>query len=232
MTDATPAPLDAPLDAPLPDDPTLDEVRAALAPGIAANAAFDGWGAAARAMAADGLGVDRDVAALALPDPLGMIDAWFAHIDRAMAAAVPADTLAGMKVRDRIATQVEARLAIAAPDREALRRALAILALPANVGRAARLGWRTADLLWRRAGDTATDLNHYTKRASLLAIYAATITVFLNDDSEGQADSVAFLHRRIDGLMQVEKAKAAARARAQYRPSLSRFVGRLRYPVA
>ena len=224
MTDFTPPPL--------PADPTLDEVRAALAPGIAANAAFDGWSADARDMAADAIGVDRDVAARALPDALGMIDAWFGHIDSAMAAAAPAEALAGMKVRERIATQVEARLAIAAPDREALRRALAILALPTNVARAARLGWRTADLIWRRAGDTATDLNHYTKRATLLAIYAATLTVFLDDDSEGQADSRAFLARRIEGLMRIEKAKAGIRARAQYRPSLSRFMGRLRYPVA
>ncbi len=220
-----------PAAASLPADPTLEEVRAALAPGIAANAAFDGWGAAARDMAADALGVDRDVARLALPDALAMIEAWFGHIDAGMAAAVPAEALAGMKVRERIAAQVEARLAIAAPDREALRRALAILALPTNVARATRLGWRTADLMWRRAGDTATDLNHYTKRATLLAIYAATVAVFVGDDSEGQADSRAFLERRIDGLMRFEKMKAGFRARTEHRPSLSRLVGRLRYPV-
>ncbi|MGI4731191.1 MAG: COQ9 family protein [Janthinobacterium lividum] len=218
--------------APLPADPTLDEIRAALAPGIAANAAFDGWSPAAREMAADAAGVDQDVAALALPDAPAMIEAWFASIDAGMASAVPADALAGMKIRERIAAQVEARFAIAAPDREALRRAIAILALPTNMARAARLGWRTMDLIWRRAGDTATDLNHYTKRASLLAIYAATATVFLDDDSEGQADSRAFLARRIDGLMRFEKAKAGFRARTEHRPSLSRFIGRLRYPVA
>lgn len=215
----------------LPADPTLEEVRTALAPGIAGNAAFDGWGAAARDMAADGKGVDRDIAALALPDARSMIDAWFGHIDVEMVAAVPDAALAGMKMRERIVAQIEARLAIAAPDREALRRALAILALPTNVAHAARLGWRTADLMWARAGDTAADLNHYTKRATLLAIYAATVTVFLDDDSEGQADTRGFLARRIEGLMRFEKAKAAFRARTHHRPSLSRFVGRLRYPV-
>lgn len=226
----TAAPTPAP-DLTLDPDLTLEEVRAALAPGLAANAAFDGWGAEARAMAADAAGIDRDVAALALPDSLAMIDAWFASIDDAMAAAVPAEALAGMKVRERIAAQVEARLATAAPDREALRRALAILALPTNAARAARMGWRTADLIWRRAGDVATDLNHYTKRATLLAIYAATVSVFVNDDSEDQADSRAFLARRIDGLLWIEKIKAGFHARTQHRPSLSRFVGRLRYPV-
>lgn len=216
----------------LPPDPTLDEIRAVLAPGIAANAAFDGWTAQARDMAADAAGVDRDLAALAFGDgATAMIDAWFADIDRQMADAVPIEALAAMKVRERVVSQIEARLEAIAFDREALRRALAVLAMPQNLATAARLGWRTADLIWARAGDTATDYNHYTKRASLLAIYGATVTVFLDDDSDGFADTRAFLARRIEGLMRFEKAKAGVIARAQYRPSLSRFVGRLRYPV-
>ncbi len=216
----------------LPPDPTLDEIRAALAPGIAANAAFDGWTAAAREVAAEAAGVDRDLAALAFGDgATAMIDAWFADIDRQMADAVPIEALAAMKVRERVVAQVEARLEAIAFDREALRRALAVLAMPQNLATAARLGWRTADLIWARAGDTATDYNHYTKRVSLLAIYGATVTVFLDDDSDGFTDTRGFLARRIEGLMRFEKAKAGVIARGQYRPSLSRFVGRLRYPV-
>ena len=212
-------------------DLTLDEVRDALAPTIAANAAFDGWGDAARDMAADGAGIDRDIAALAFPHgALDMIYAWFADIDRAMVAAVP--DIATLKVRARIAALVEARLTAMAPDRESLRRALAILALPNNLARAARLGWRTVDLIWRTAGDTATDYNHYTKRTILFGVYVTTITVFLDDDSEDVADTRAFLARRIDGIMRFEKAKAGIVKRAEFRPSLSRFIGRLRYPVA
>ena len=211
-------------------DLTLDEIRDVLAPAIAANAAFDGWGDAARDVAADGAAIDRDVAALAFArGAVDMINAWFAAIDRAMVAAVP--DVATLKVRARIAALVEARLTAMAPDRESLRRALAILALPQNLARAAGLGWRTVDLIWRTAGDTATDYNHYTKRAILLGVYATTITVFLDDDSEDVADTRAFLARRIDGIMRFEKAKAGIVKRAEFRPSLSRFVGRLRYPV-
>lgn len=213
------------------EDLTLDEIRARLAPAIAANAAFDGWRAAARDMAAAGEGIDADVAALALPDAGAMIDAWFAGVDQAMIAALPAESLAAMKVRARITAQVEARLATLAPNREALRRALAVLAMPQHLAHAARLAWRTVDLMWRQAGDTATDYNHYTKRATLLGVYGSTITAFLDDDSEGHAETSAFLQRRIDGLMRFEKAKADMRARAERLPSLSRFVGRLRYPV-
>lgn len=96
-----------------PADLTLDEIRAALAPAIAANAAFDGWGDAARDMAAEAEGIDRDVAALAFEGgAVAMIDAWFAHVDRAMAAACPPDRLAALKIRARIAALVEARLAV------------------------------------------------------------------------------------------------------------------------
>jgi len=217
----------------LPEDATLDEIRAALAPVIAENAAFDGWSDAAIEAAAQTGGVDPDVARLAFPGgAVEMIAAWFEHVDRAMIATVPDDRLATMKVRERISAQVEARLDVLAPNREALRRALAILARPQHALRAAKLGWHAADLMWRRAGDTATDYNHYTKRAILSGVYAATITVFLDDESEGHADTRAFLSRRIDGILKFEKTKAQLIKQRERLPSLSRFVGRLRYPPA
>ncbi len=213
-------------------DLTLDEIRATLAPSIASNAAFDGWSDVARDFAAEGAGVDPDVARLAFKDSaVQMIDAWFASVDEAMIAAFTAEEIAAMKVRERIARLVEARLDAMRPDRESLRRALAILALPQNIGTAARLGWRSVDRIWRRAGDIAVDYNHYTKRAILLGVYTATVTVFLDDESDDLADTRAFLQRRIDGIMRFEKAKAGFLKRTEHRPSLSRFVGRLRYPA-
>lgn len=214
------------------DDQTLDEIRLALAPEIAMNAAFDGWGDAALAMAAQAQDVDTDVARLAFTDgPTQMIDWWFRHVDDRMADALPPERLAAMKVRERITALIEARLDAVAADREALRRALAMLALPQNVALAARLGWRAADRMWRLAGDTAVDYNHYTKRALLLGVYGSTLTVFLDDDSDGQGDTRAFLRRRIDGIMRFEKAKAGFMKRTENLPSLSRFIGRLRYPA-
>lgn len=215
---------------PLPSDPTLDEVRTALAPLVARNAAFDGWSKAAVDIAAEQAGVDTEIATLAFDGgAIAMIDAWFAHVDAAMLAACPTEGLAAMKVRDKITTLIEARLDAMVRDREALRRALSILALPQNVARAARLGWRAADHIWRAAGDTAVDYNHYTKRTLVAGIYAATLLVFLDDESEGHSDTKAFLGRRIEGVMRFEKAKARLSANAERRPSLARFVGRLRY---
>lgn len=216
----------------LPPDPTLDEIRAALAPLVAENAAFDGWNAKAVESAAQALGVEASIAAIAFPGgATDMIDAWFASIDAAMTASFTPEQLGNMKIRDRITRLVETRLELVAANREALRRAVAILAMPQNLAHAARLGWRSADVMWRLAGDTATDYNHYTKRTILGSVYAATITVFLNDESEGWADTRAFLARRIEGIMRFEKAKAKWLGRDTHRLSLSRFIGRLRYPV-
>ena len=216
----------------LAPDATLDEIRAGLAPLIADNAAFDGWTPAALEAAADSAGVDRDIARLALSGgAVDMIDAWFAYVDRAMIDAVPAVALDRMKVRAKIAALVEARLAAVADNRESLRRALAILAMPQNVVRGGKLGWRSVDLMWRLAGDTATDYNHYTKRAILGGVYAATVTVFIDDESENWADTRAFLGRRIEGIMRFGKTKADFLGRTENLPSLTRFIGRLRYPV-
>ena len=214
------------------EDLTLDEVRARLAPALAANAAFDGWNPTALDATALAAGIDPDIARIAFPGgAVAMIDAWFATIDRRMLDRLPPETLAAMKIRQRITALVEARLDLLAPDREALRRALAILAMPQNLPRAARIGWRSADAMWRAAGDIATDYNHYTKRAILGGVYAATVTVFLEDESEGQRDTRAFLARRVEGILRFEKAKAQLIGGTETRPSLSRFIGRLRYPA-
>ena len=214
----------------LDPDPTLNEVRAALAPIVARNAAFDGWSTAAVDMAADQLGVASAVARLAFDGgAIAMIDAWFAHIDAQMLRTCTAETLTPLKIREKIATLVETRLDLLARDREALRRALAILAMPQNMPRAAQLSWRAADMMWRAAGDTAVDFNHYTKRTLLAGIYSATLLVFLNDESESHAETRAFLARRIEGVMRFEKSKARMQARTEHRPSLARFIGRLRY---
>jgi ubiquinone biosynthesis protein COQ9 len=94
-----------------------------------------------------------------------------------------------------------------------------------------KLGWHSADVMWRLAGDTATDYNHYTKRAILAGIYAATLAVFADDTSEGKVDTHAFLDRRIDGIMRFEKAKSQLLRTPENRFSMARFVGRLRYPA-
>lgn len=217
-------------------DMTLDELRIALAPEIAASAMFDGWNETALVAAAEMAGADPDIAKLAFPTRRGtsramdMIDAWVESVDLAMAEDWPKERLAPLKIRERIRTLVAYRLETVEPIDEAVRRAMAIMAMPQNAPRSLRMGWRSADVMWRLAGDTATDYNHYTKRAILAGIYSATLAVFVNDDSEGKARTYEFLDRRIDGVMRFEKAKAQFTNRDLELPSLTRFLGRLRYP--
>lgn len=213
-------------------DLTLDELRLALAPAVADSAVFDGWSDAALAMAAEIEGVDIDVARLAFKGgAMVMIRAWIDGVDAAMAAQWPQERLAELKIRERIRTLVQFRLDAVAGQEEAVRRAMAIMALPQNAPEGVRLGWRSADLMWRLAGDTATDYNHYTKRTILAGIYAATLTAFVNDESDGKADTRTFLDRRIDGVMKFEKAKARFVNPDRETFSVTRFLGRLRYPA-
>ena len=212
---------------------TLDELRAALAPLLPANAVFDGWGEKALEMAAAELKVPASRARLCFPDgAVQMIDAWFDAIDVAMASAYPLERISRLKVRERIRDLVLYRIEVINPHKEALRRALAILAQPQNAMAGARLAWRAADRMWRIAGDRATDFNHYTKRGILSALYTATMLVYLDDESETLATTRGFLDRRINDVMNFERLKAQWRGGRERLPSLSRFLGRLRYPVS
>lgn len=214
------------------DERSIDELRMELAPRIAAAAVFDGWTSQAVATAAAETGIDPDVAGYIFRDgAMSMIDAWIENVDQAMAAGLPVERLAAMSVRERIRALVLFRLEAIAGLEEALRRATAIMAMPRNLRRAFRIGWRSADGMWRLAGDTATDLNHYSKRTILAGVYAATLAVFTDDRDAGKAETRAFLDRRIGDIIRFEKAKAKWSAPGERRFSVARMLGRLRYPA-
>jgi ubiquinone biosynthesis protein COQ9 len=208
----------------------LERLRRELALAVGENAVFDGWTRQAVDSAAEQLGIDPVQARLAMPkSQSGMIDVYIQEVDRALEAYFTPERLSGLKIRDKIRALVWRRLEAMGPAREAVRRALAILAMPQNLPLALRISWRTTDLMWRIAGDTSTDFNHYTKRMTLGAVYGSTLLVWLDDQSEGWIDTGAFLDRRIDEVMKFEKFKAEWRGSSEHL-SLSRFFGRLRYP--
>jgi ubiquinone biosynthesis protein COQ9 len=210
---------------------TLDELRPALVEAMLAHVPFDGWGRAALEAAARDIGVLPATARLAFPGGAAqMVETYVAQADSRMRETLDTPAFHALKVRERITAAIRTRLELAAPHREAARRAVNVLAQPQNAPLAARLSWRTADSIWRLAGDTATDFNHYSKRALAAAVYSAALLYWLADESEGSAESWTFLDRRIANVMQIEKAKARFR-REGGRPSLVRFLGRLRYPV-
>ena len=167
---------------------------------------FEGWSRAALRKAAAKLG--HDEAEIGSLFPSGARDAaacFSAWADRETEKALARKKLETLKVRERIALGVKTRLDILAPHREAVRRLLAFLALPANLPLAARLLYRTTDAIWYAAGDRATDFSFYTKRGLLAGVYASTSLYWLDDKSrQGEATS-RFLGRRIGEVMKIPK---------------------------
>ncbi len=183
-----------------------DDVLNAVLPHVV----FDGWSRAAMTAAAGELEIDE--AQLTQMFPRGPVDlalAWHARGDAEMVARLRAADLDGMRYRDRIALGVRLRLEVA--DRELVRRAMALFALPQHAALGSAAVWGTASLIWETLGDTSRDINWYTKRATLSAVYSATVLYWLGDDSEGSAASWAFLDRRIEDVMQIEKVKGKVR---------------------
>jgi len=209
------------------DDTPLADLAPQLIAAMLPHVAFDGWSDTALAAAARDISVDADLAALALPDAAVMLTAWGTLANARMAEAMAGSH--NMKIRDRIRMALVTRLEQG--DREVTRRALALLAQPQHAALSARLLWQAADAMWRAAGDTATDYNHYTKRTILAAIYSATLLHWTQDDSEDFTDTRAFIERRIDGVMRFEKTKAKLIGLGAKLPDPARFLGRLRYPA-
>jgi ubiquinone biosynthesis protein COQ9 len=184
---------------------------------------FDGWSLTALRNGARSAGIDESEIALLFPDGPGEAALWLDDwADRRMLAALEAMDLAEMKVRRRVAAGVEARLTALSPYREAVRRAIALKATPWGAVRAAQILYRTVDAIWYAAGDTATDFNFYTKRSLLAAVYTPTILYWLNDRSEGSAETFAFLDRRLADVMKLPQLgdglrKAAKRVATPFR---------------
>ncbi|MFM8681768.1 MAG: COQ9 family protein [Alphaproteobacteria bacterium] len=206
-------------------DEALDARRRALLAAALAHVPFDGWSPATLAAGARDAGLDEGEALRAVPGgPVEAFGVWSTDADRAMVEALEAMDLGAMRTRDRIAAAIRHRLAAVAPHREALRRALGVLAMPHNAPRAADLTWRTVDAIWRVAGDRSTDWNFYSKRGLLAGVYGATLLRFLEDRSEGSAESWAFLDRRIEDVMRVPRALSGLRDRLACLPGPLSFL--------
>jgi ubiquinone biosynthesis protein COQ9 len=183
-----------------------DADRLALLDATLSHAAFDGWSQKAFDAGAKDAGIPADRALNAFPGGMGELLAFYHEVeDRRMLEAMQRANVADMRVRDRIAFAVKARLQRNMRHREAIKSACSFLAMPHNGPLGLRLLYRTVDAMWYGAGDNATDFNFYTKRALLAGVYSTTVLYWLNDKSTGAADSWAFLDRRIDEVMQVPK---------------------------
>jgi len=169
---------------------------------------FDGWNQSTLSKAAEQAGYKRTDAIRVFPGgAIDAVDFFIAEMDEEMLAQLKTYHLDGMKIRERIATAVRVRLESLAPHREAVRKALALEAMPFYAHRALKNLYKTVDAIWYAAGDTSTDFNFYTKRLLLAAVYSSTLLYWLDDKSPLYEHTWAFLDRRIADVMQIEKAK-------------------------
>ena len=200
------------------------KLRDALIEAALPHVPFDGWTMSALRHGAAEAGLDAAKAAPAFPGGgRDMVAHFSALSDRRMLAALERMDLPSMGVTARVRTAVRVRLEQAEPHREAIRRTLAFLALPQNALLGATLLHRAADAIWYAAGDTATDWNWYSKRGLLAGVLAATVLFWLNDKSEGHAETWDFLDRRLADVARFGKATGKLKERLKggprtYRP--------------
>ncbi len=170
---------------------------------------FDGWSDTTLKAAIKDSGVDAGLAAQTCPRGAVDLALGFHRLgDSTMEDALKTAELSELRFRDKIAKAVELRIRAVADEKEAVRRGVTLFALPQNAGEGAQALWSTTDRIWTALGDTSEDVNWYTKRATLSAVYSSTILFWLGDDSEDFANTWAFLDRRIDNVMQFETVKA------------------------
>lgn len=184
--------------------------RDALLDAALVHVPFEGMNERALAAGARDIGMDAALIRVHFPQGgAGLAAAYHRRADRALRETLAATPLEG-RFRDRVAQAVWQRLELSDP--ELVRAGAATLALPQNAALAAQLVWETADVIWTALGDRSQDVNWYSKRATLTAVISATVLFWLGDESEGRADTRAFIDRRIDGVMSVETVKARLRS--------------------
>jgi ubiquinone biosynthesis protein COQ9 len=188
--------------------------------------ASSGWSRPTVVAAANAVGLSEPEAELLLPHGARDLAALLSRRhDAAALAALSLTDASTLKIRERIRTGVVARLDAARADEAAVRRWAGFLALPTNLPLALRLVWDSADVLWRWAGDTATDENHYSKRAILSGILVTTLSI---DLASGREAALAHLDRSIDNVMSFEKWKAGLRP-VELARDVAGALSRLRY---
>jgi len=211
------------------------DVKAKLLDAARLHVPFDGWSEATFRAAAEEAGVTPALARAVCPR--GAVDlalAFHEAGDAEMERRLKGADLSDMRFRDRVALAVRLRIE-AAGDKELVRRGMTLFALPQHALDGARSLWRTADRIWTVLGDTSDDVNWYTKRATLSAVYGSTVLYWLGDESDGHARTWAFLDRRIADVMGIEKAKAKARESRVVAGLMSgplAFLGTVRAPQA
>ncbi len=223
-----------------------EKIRLVILDEMLSEVVFDGWTSHSLTKAAFAAGmspseIERGDLIMAFPKGIGdILDFWSGEADKKMLTAYAEADPAPTRIRDKVRFLVKARLEALDPHREAARRAAATLALSQYAPLSTQLTWRTADKIWRVLGDTSTDYNFYTKRATLSAVYLSTLTQWLANDPAQAEEALEetedpnkktweFLDERIENIMQFEKVKGRVVKAIPDPAEIIGFLGKMRY---
>ncbi len=211
----------------------FEPVRQAVLAEALKMAAFEGWTGQMLASAGESVGIAPASIRAAFPGGVrDLLRYWSAETDRTMSAAMSGPEYEALKIREKVAFAIQARLDALRPHKEAARRAAALLALPPYGLLGARLAWSTADAVWRGLKDKSTDFNFYSKRGILTGVWTSVFARWLADETAEEAATKAFLDARIGNVMQIEKAKARMREIGLDPAKPIEWLAKLRYPAS
>ena len=201
------------------------EMRLQLIKAAIAHVPFDGWSPNTLSLAATDCNIAEADWTQYFPGGLDEVVALYGILaDEEMVGAYHSMDEVPVPTHLKVRTLVMLRLHQAARNKETVRRSLGFLAQPRHAALASKMLYRTVDNIWRTAGDISTDYNFYTKRATLAAIYSATMLAFLTDDTEDLSKTEAFFDRRLTDISRIPKATIPAKA---FISSLASNIGRV-----
>ena len=179
---------------------------------------FDGWGDMTFNASCADAGLDPQIARLYCPRG-GLDLAIYYHrlCDQKLLKDNKSREWGDARLRDKVGNLIKARLELV-EEKELVHRSTTLFALPQNNLTGLKLIWETSDIIWKIVGDTSNDINWYTKRTTLSAVYGAAVLFWLGDNSFESEKTWDFVDRRLADVMGFEKFKSTLRANPALKP--------------
>lgn len=184
--------------------PRREDLRLKLVYAALHHVPHTGWDEVALRMAARDLEVADSMSWRLFPGGINqVIQLWNEDTDKKMLSRLKRFKTKDMRIRDRISLAVKVRLQLLDSYKPAVTTTAKYLALPHHALLGTKMMFKTVDEIWHWAGDESTDYNWYTKRGLLAGVYSSTLLCWMNDSSEGYAQTWDFLEKRIDNVMKL-----------------------------
>ena len=136
---------------------------------------------------------------------------FFNEIDKEMLKKINQIQNKDIRIRDKIYNGVVIRLKIFQKNKDSIKHIF--VSESSTPIKSIKNLWNTVDLIWKSAGDTSTDYNHYTKRLLLSWVYLSTLLCWFSDKSKNIEETKLFLNRRIDEVLKFGKTSATIKSK-------------------